>query len=343
MPSAFYLKNNGNVQDLNDLYYFVQVVDHGGFAPTGRALGVPKSKLSRRIALLEEHLGVRLLQRSTRRFQVTDVGQEYYRHCVAMLVEADAAQEAVDRTRSAPQGLVRLTCPSPILYFQIGEMLARFMTQYPRVRVELESTNRRVDILAESVDVAIRVQSGPLDGGEAVVKVLADLTYRLVAHPRLLEGRASMRVPADLRALPSLDVGPPGRRHEWCLEGPDGATALVPHEPRLVTEDMVALRFAALEGVGVAQLPATVVRPDLLHGRLVEVLPTWAPRPDMVHAVFPSRRGLLPVVRHLLDFLADQFAALCRVEQAHEREANVVLRGSGAHHQTEPQDDRSGA
>jgi DNA-binding transcriptional LysR family regulator len=344
LPSAFYVENNGGMQrDLNDLYYFVQVVDHGGFAPAGRALGVPKSKLSRRIALLEDQLGVRLLQRSTRRFQVTEIGQEYYHHCVAMLVEADAAEEAVDRTRSAPQGLVRLTCPSPILYFQIGEMIARFMTEYPRVRVELESTNRRVDVIAESVDVAIRIQSGPLDGGEAVVKVLADLTYRLVAHPRLLEGRAPMRVPPDLREVPSLDVGPPGRRHEWCLEGPDGATALVPHEPRLVTEDMVALRFAALEGVGVAQLPATVVRPDLLQGRLVEVLPMWAPRPEVVHAVFPSRRGLLPAVRHLLDFLADQFTALCRVEQAHERDANVVLRGSGTHLQTEPQDERSGA
>ncbi len=323
------------MQDLNDLYYFVQVVDHGGFAPAGRALGMPKSKLSRRVALLEDRLGVRLLQRSTRRFQVTEVGQEYYRHCVAMLVEANAAQEAVERTRSAPQGLVRLTCPSPILYFQIGEMLARFMAEFPRVRVELESTNRRVDVLAESVDVAIRVQSPPLHGGEAVVRILADLTYRLVAHPRLLEGNSPVVVPADLAGLPSLDIGPPGRRHEWCLEGPDGATALVPHEPRLVTEDVVALRFAALGGVGVAQLPATVVRPDLLQHRLVEVIPAWAPRNELVHAVFPSRRGLLPAVRQLLDFLADRFEALCRIEQVHEREANLVLRGPVPREQAE--------
>jgi len=319
------------VQDLNDLYYFVKVVEHGGFASAGRALGVPKSKLSRRIALLEDRLGVRLLQRSTRRFQVTDVGQEYYRHCAAMLIEADAAQDAVERTRSTPQGLVRLTCPSPILYFQIGEMLARFMTQYPRVRVELESTNRHVDLVADHVDVAIRIQSGPLPGAELAVKVLADLTYRLVAHPRLLEGRLPVAVPADLRDLSSVDIGPPGRRHEWCLEGPQGATALVPHAPRLVTEDMVALRFAALEGVGIAQLPATVVRPDLLSGRLVEVMPLWVPRREMVYALFPSRRGLLPAVRHLLDFLADQFVALCRIEQAYEKDADAALgrRASG--------------
>lgn len=314
--------------DLNDLYYFVQVVDHQGFAPAGRALRVPKSKLSRRLALLEERLGVRLIHRSTRRFQVTEVGQEYYRHAAAMLVEADAAQEAVERTRSEPQGLVRLSCPSPLLYFQIGEMLARFMVQHPRVRVHLESTNRRVDVIAEGVDVAIRVQSPPLDGAEPVMKVLADLTQRLVAHPRFIQDRRSVIVPADLHDLPSLDVGPPDRRHEWCLEGPDGATALVLHEPRLVTDDMVALRFAAIEGVGVAQLPATAVRHDLLQGALVEVLPRWVPRPGLVHAVFPSRRGLLPAVRRLLDFLAEEFAALCQVEREHERAAERVLRSA---------------
>ena len=120
LPSAFYQWNNGRVQDLNDLYFFVQVVDHGGFAPAARALSLPKSKLSRRIALLEERLGVRLLQRSTRRFHVTEIGQQYYRHCVAMLVEAEAAQEAVERTRAVPQGLVRLTCPSALLYSSLG-------------------------------------------------------------------------------------------------------------------------------------------------------------------------------------------------------------------------------
>lgn len=313
------------MQDLNDLYYFVKVVDHGGFAPAGRALGVAKSKLSRRIGLLEERLGVRLVQRSTRRFQVTDIGQEYYRHCAAMLVEADAAQEAVERTRSTPQGLVRVTCPASLLYFQVGEMLAKFMTAYPRVRVELESTNRHVDVLADHVDVAIHVQSGPLAGAELAVKVLADLTYRLVAHPGLLDGRPPVVVPGDLRDLPSVDIGPAGHGHEWCLEGPDGATALVPHSPRLVTEDMVALRFAALEGVGIAQLPATVVRPDLLQARLVEVMPRWVPRRESIYALFPSKRGMLPAVRHLLDFLADQFTSLCRLEQAYEQDTNVML------------------
>ena len=106
--------------------FLVQVVDHNGFAAAARALGMPRSRLSRRIGLLEERLGVRLIQRSTRRFAVSEIGREYYRHCVAMLVEAQAAQEAIDPVRAEPQGIVRISCPSSVLYFQVGEMIARF-------------------------------------------------------------------------------------------------------------------------------------------------------------------------------------------------------------------------
>jgi DNA-binding transcriptional LysR family regulator len=300
------------MRDLNDLYFFVQVVDHGGFAAAGRALGLPKSRLSRRIILLEERLGVRLVQRSTRRFSVTEIGQEYYRYCVAMLVEADAAQEVIERTRSEPQGIVRMSCPTALVFFQLGDMVARFMAQCPRVEVHLESTNRRVDVIREAFDIAIRVRFPPLEDTDLVMKVLGDSTQRLVASPSLLKGFAGPLTPADLSRLPSLDLGPPHREHSWRLEASDGATALVPHEPRLVTDDMVALRFAALRSVGVVQLPTMLVREDLRENRLVDVLPRWVPKSGIVHAVFPSRRGLLPSVRNLVDFLAAEFAAQAR-------------------------------
>ena len=115
------------MQDLNDLYYFVQVVDHGGFAPAGRALGMPKSKFSRRIALLEERLGVRLIQRSTRRFAVTELGQTYYTHARAMLVEAEAAEDAIRRAHAEPRGVVRMSCPVTLLEASVGPMLAAFL------------------------------------------------------------------------------------------------------------------------------------------------------------------------------------------------------------------------
>lgn len=296
------------MQDLNDLYFFVQVVDHGGFAPAARALGLPKSRLSRRITLLEERLGVRLIQRSTRRFAVTEIGQEYYRHCVAMLVEAAAAQEAIERSRSEPQGIVRLSCPPTLLAFQVGRMIADFMNANPRVEIHVESTSRRVDVVAEGFDLAIRVRTPPIEETDLVMKVLGPSTQRLVASPALLLNCPARLVPADLAGMPSLDFAPAVRERLWCLDGPDGASAQVAHRPRLVTDDLIQMRIAALAAVGVAQLPTMMVAADIAAGTLIDVLPQWRPRAGLVHAVFPSRRGLLPSVRNLLDHLGTAFA-----------------------------------
>ncbi|AXK40159.1 LysR family transcriptional regulator [Crenobacter cavernae] len=297
-------------QDLNDLYYFAQVADHQGFAPAGRALGIPKSKLSRRVALLEERLGVRLIQRSTRRFSVTEVGQRYYVHCKAMLVEADAAQDAIDVIRAEPQGIVRLSCPVALLHARVGAMLAEFMVEHPKVTVLLDATNRAVDVIGEGVDVAIRVRVPPLKNSDLVMKLLGKRTWCLVASPALLGKHGVPAVPADLSGLPSLDLGPPQPEHVWQLDGPDGAQAALHHTPRLVTDDMVMLREAAIAGAGVVTLPTMMIREELEQGRLVRVIPDWAPKGGVIHAVFPSRRGLLPAVRQLIDFLALRFGQL---------------------------------
>jgi DNA-binding transcriptional LysR family regulator len=293
------------VDDLNDLYYFAQVVEHGGFAAAGRALHTPKSKLSRRIALLEERLGVRLLQRTTRHFSVTEIGQEYYRHCLAMLVEAQAAREAIERTRSEPQGIVRMSCPTTLLQYRIGDLIGRFMVLNPKVQVHLDATNRHVDVLGEGLDLALRVRFPPLVNSDLVMRVLADSPQRLVASPELLKGRALPLLPADLSGLPSLDWRQPGE-HLWRLEGPNGAMAEVRHKPRLISDDMTTLLQAALRGVGLVQLPCMVVEQELAQGRLLDIMPQWAPRCGVVHALFPSRRGLLPSVRSLIDFFAEQ-------------------------------------
>ena len=171
------------MQDLNDLRYFVQVVDNGGFSPASRAIGIPKSRLSRRIALLEERLETRLLQRSTRSFTVTEAGQIFYRHCKAMMIEAEAAQEAIDTLKSEPRGLIRLTCPIALLHVHVGDMLARFMRLYPQIVIQLEETNRRVDVLNENVDLAIRVRPLPLEDSDLVMRKLATRSMCLVASP----------------------------------------------------------------------------------------------------------------------------------------------------------------
>jgi DNA-binding transcriptional LysR family regulator len=292
------------MNDLNDLHYFVEVVDHGGFAAAARATGIQKSKLSRRIQQLEERLGVRLLNRSSRRFSVTEIGREYYDRCVAMLVEAEAADEVIAQVRAEPRGVIRVSCPVGLINYQFGTMFAHFLNAYPAIELHLESTNRRVDVIAEGFDVAIRVRFPPLEPTELVVRKLDISTQCLVASPDLMAGR-SIASPADLNGLPSVTLGPPQRDYQWHLAHADGQTASVTHLPRLVTDDMAALCDAACAGVGVAQLPTMAIWRQVATGELVHVLPDWRPRAAIV---FPSRRGLLPSVRTLLDFLATQCA-----------------------------------
>ena len=298
------------MEDLNDLHYFARVVEHGGFAAAGRALGVPKSKLSRRVALLEERLGVRLLQRSTRHISVTDVGQTVYEHCRAMLVEAAAAHEAVEMTRAEPRGTVRMSCPIALLHVHVGAMLADFLAEHPQIELHLEATNRRVSPVSEGFDLAIRVRPPPLDDSDLVLRVLSDSGQCLVASPELLAACGQPDGPEELSQFPSLSLGPPQDDHAWTLYGDDGAEVTIRHEPRFITSDMVALRRAALAGVGLVELPTLMISEDLSAGRLVSVLPGWAPQAKIVHAVYGSRRCLLPAVRALIDHLAARFEAL---------------------------------
>lgn len=295
------------MENLNDLYFFVQAVEHGGFAPAGRALGVPKSKLSRRVALLEKRLGVRLIHRSTRRFVLTDVGRRYFTHCQAMLVEADAAQEVIDSLTAEPAGVIRLTCPIGLLNFHIGEMLARFLAQCPNVSIQLEATNRHVDVIGEGMDMAIRVRPRPLEDSDLALRVLSDRGQCLVANPTLVERMGLPDKPEDLSNWPSLSRAVPQENHAWVLENAAGETVTVQHTPRYITTDMLALKAAALAGVGVAQLPVLMLSRELESGALVSVLPQWRPPREVIHIVFPSRRGMLPSVRALIDFLVDSY------------------------------------
>ncbi|MBD7939851.1 LysR substrate-binding domain-containing protein [Brevundimonas guildfordensis] len=293
------------MRDLNDLYYFVQVVDHHGFAPAARALGMQKSKLSRRIAALEDQLGTRLIQRSSRKFSVTEIGQAYYQHCLAMLVEAEAAQALIDGARSEPCGTIRVACAPGLLTYQMSGLIVRFMALYPELEVQLHSTSRRVDVIGEGFDLAIRVREPPLEQTDLVMRKLDESVHRLVASPDLIARMGAPAGPADLANWPSLDFGPAHRDHVWALTHKDGMTASVRHAPRLVTDDLHMLHEGALQGLGVALLPSVAVMHDLEGGRLVDLLPDWRPKKWIVHAVFPSRRGLLPSVRMLLDFLVE--------------------------------------
>ena len=296
------------MEDLNSLYYFTQVVEQGGFAAAGRALDIPKSKLSRRIAQLEERLGVRLLHRTSRHLSLTESGQAYYPRCLAMRGEAEGAAEVIERNRAEPRGLVRLACPTTLLNSWVGPMLTRYMLKYPLVELYIESTNRRVDLLHEGFDVALRVRFPPLENTDMVMKVLAASTQCLVGHPDLLASLPKDFQPEELGRLPSLHWGGAQRDYQWELLGPDDGKLVIAHQPRMITDDLRALRNGALAGVGIVHLPCVAVREDVAAGKLVEMLPGWAPKCGIVHAIFPSRRGLLPSVRTLIDFLAEEFS-----------------------------------
>ena len=294
------------MQPLEGFYYFTQVVDHGGFAKAARALGIPKSRLSRHVASLEGQLNVRLVNRSTRRFVVTDLGHEVYRHATAMLAEADAAIEAVEFARAKPAGTLRASCPVALAQAALAPILPAFLESYPAIRLELLSSNRRVDVLAEGIDVALRVRTRPSGEDGLVMRTFRQVDEFLVASPGYLGRAAAPARPDQLKDHTTLDYGGEFEQRPWELLGPDGQGVAVEHAPRIVCHDFVVLRSAVLAGLGVARLPESVVRSDLASGALTRVLPEWHSPQGIVHVVFPTRRGMLPAVRAFIDFLAER-------------------------------------
>lgn len=297
--------------DLNDFFYFAAIVTHHGFAAAARALGVPKSSLSRRVARLEARLGVRLLERSSRRFGLTEIGEEFYHRCRAVLAEAEAAEDAVARVRAEPRGLVRASCPPGMVQGAFAAALPDFLAAHPHVRVQLLVTNRRVDLIEERVDIAIRVRSRLDTDADFQMRALGRARSLLAASPALLDRFGRPEAPADLVRLPTLGFDERPGGEVWLLHGPNGATASVAHESRLACTDFTVLMEAALAGTGIALLPESVVRGAILAGRLERVLPDWQGEEALVHLIFPPRRALLPAVRRFIDFLADTLAPVC--------------------------------
>ncbi len=303
---------NGNVavQDLNDLYYFAMVVEHGGFAAAERALGIPKSRLSRRISQLEKDLGVRLLQRSTRRFAVTEVGQSVNRHVQSMLSEASAAREAVDRLSAEPRGVIRVSVPVALAQQQLPELLPEFLARYPQVRVQMQVSNRRVDLINEGFDVAIRVRSNLDDDGSLVMRSFGQIQELLVASPDYLDRAGRPSDPAQLDDHVTLTMNEDEARQRWELQGADGQLRRVELKPRVSGFDFQMLMALARQGMGITMLPETLCADLVRAGSLEVVLPQWRLPQGIAHAVFASRRGMLPAVRVFIDFLAEHLPPL---------------------------------
>lgn len=299
----------GTLKDLNDLHFYAAVVEHQGFSAAGRALGIPKSRLSKRVAQLEERLGVRLLQRTTRKFVVTETGERFYAHCCAVLEEARSAQEAIDALRAEPHGVVRVSCPVSLARSMLAPVLPDFLAQYPKVQVRLLASNRRVDLIGEGYDIAIRVRFGFDTDATHIVREFGSTSMVLVASKALWERHAKPQSPADLAALPVVSMNEQEGPQSWDLVHVDGGEMAVTVSPRLVTGEFAVLLEAAERGTGVALLPETFCACALSEGRLERLLPEWSGPQGTMHFVYPSRRGLLPGVRALVDFLAERLGS----------------------------------
>ena len=289
--------------DLNDLRYFALIVEHGGFSAAERLTHITKSKLSRRIALLEERLGVRLFQRSTRRLALTEAGRAFYEHCAAMVVEAEAATQAMELLRSEPTGTVRLTCPLAMAQSYVARLVAGFMREYPKVRVELDATDRTVNLIDERFDVALRVRDAGLRDAGLTARRIASGRLVLVASPSYAETLGDAESPEQLAQYDTIGALADGAEQTWSLVSSDGRSTKVQHRPRLLCSDFILQYQATLEGVGIGLLPLRVAWGNLKDGKLVRVAKDWGTPEQDIHLVFASRRGMLPSVRALVDYL----------------------------------------
>ena len=290
------------MRDFNDLQFFAAVVQHRGFSAGARALGLPKSRVSRRVAVLEQELGVRLLDRTTRGVNLTEVGQQVFEHARAAVIEAEAAAEAALRMQSEPRGLVRMSCPLG-LQTAIAAGLPGCLAAHPRLRLQCIVTNRRVDLIHEGIDVAIRVRERLDTDAELQLKRIGVSKRILVASPMLLTRMGEPSTPDELVRFPTLHPDPEGSS-VWRLATESGDANAVAIEPVLATGSLDILIASACQGTGVALVPAMNCKEALAAGALVRVLPDWTAVEGILHLLFTSRRGMLPGVRAVIEFVA---------------------------------------
>jgi DNA-binding transcriptional LysR family regulator len=296
------------VLDLNDFFYFVQVVDRGGFTAAGRTLRIPKSTLSHRIQQLETNLGVRLLNRTSRRFGMTDAGEDFYRRAVVMLREAEQAETAIRHRLVEPSGTVRCTAAVATMQFAMRDIVADFLIRYPKVNVVAHATDQNVDIVGENYDVAIRAHTDLLPDSTLVQRTLTPAPWFLFAGSTYLDANEAPQTPKDLQNHPSLFMMRAGVAPVWRLRHSSKAKdqVVIRLTPRLMSDDMIGLKQAAIAGLGVVALPGYVCREDVRSGALRRVLPTWLAGDSTITALIPYRQGLLPSVRAFLDHLATE-------------------------------------
>lgn len=291
--------------DLDDFYCFALVVEHGGFSAAERATDIPKSKLSRRVYHLEENLGVRLIQRSSRRFVVTDIGMNVYRHAQVMMHAAQSAHDLVDHLSEQPRGVIKVSLPVSIAQNEIPKILPDFLKTYPEIKIQLLVSNRRVDIINEGIDIALRVRANLDDDPSLVLRKFENIEQHLFASQAYLNEYGMLKQPEDLTAHRILSMVDDHLDQHMILHDDQNLQKKIKINPMLMGSDLIMLGKMVSQNCGIALLPDTIACDYVKSGQLVRVLPEWKAPHGIFHAVYPSRRGLLPAVRVFIDYLVE--------------------------------------
>ena len=295
--------------DLNDITLFVQVVRHGSFAEAARRLGVPPNTVSRRVQQLEAQLGMRLLQRSTRKLTLTSAGQAFHESCAGAVEGLTEAALELMTGSSEPRGLVRVAVPADFFDFVQMEAVAGFLAKHPRVRLDVVLSDAKTDLIAERIDVAFR--GGPMqDSGFIGRQVLSDGNSGFVASPDYLATHGTPGTLQDLTNHDCVSFAFPGGYTTWRVTGPDGVDEEVRVTPRFCGNTIQSLRKAALAGLGIALLPQLLIKRDLNSGLLVPVLPRYKRTSHGMHVLYPSRRHLPLAVSAFIDLVVDKLSEL---------------------------------
>ena len=287
--------------DPQALVIYERVVREGSFTAAAKALGLGKSTVSERVSKLEEDLGVRLLQRTTRSLRPTTDGAAFYERCQRVVSELRDAESALHRT-GEPRGRLRLTCPRLFAYAFLGPVMQQMLERYPQVDIDLVLAERPVDLVEEGFDLALRI--GRLPDTSLIVRKLGAAPMLYVASPSYLDDRGRPQHPRDLDAHQLLVVGRDGPVQWPFLE--DGRIVPRSVHARVAVNSLVVARDLAMSGVGIAFLPAFQCAEALMRGLLEPVLTDAVPPPMPVNALYPSNRHLSPRVRAFLDLLIDQ-------------------------------------
>lgn len=288
--------------NLNDLVFFVQAVETGSFAAAGRRLGQPKSTVSKRVAELEAALGVRLIHRTSRHFALTEVGRDVYDHARAAVIEAEAAETIVRRRQVEPSGRVKITTSVPTAQFHLAHRLHELARAFPRLAIELNVTDRVIDLVQEGFDIALRSHFAPLPDSGLMQRRIASEPIILVAAPDYLEAHGEPSEPTSLEEHDGLIVSATAR--SWRLTSQSNVVVEVEPRPRLTADESVVLMKSAIAGLGIVCLPQSMVAAALGQGTLKRVLQDWVAGSVTTTLLTPHRRSQLPAIRAVIEFLA---------------------------------------